>query len=237
VKIVVMPTYSAKCLEPVEIRVPKERPRVILQAYRVKKELEFVSRAQIKIDEHPVIAYKKFEKFLEECEIALLRTEKGRGFREVLVYKKKPPGNILMFTKPSPLKGIIILKKQEEGEREENVLFARNLIREYYPAENEGLVFVGDIRFLEQGDGENVVGIGLETDNGIRYLMKTELKEHMPRPYIIIRSNTEESSPQGNTITKKDEDKKERITKAEAKKEKKIKRKKRKRKKSSKKKR
>ncbi len=193
-KIAVMPTYLAKCLEPTEIRVPKDMPKVVLLAYKIKKELEFVSRAQIKIDEHPVIAYKKFEKFLEGCEIALLRTERGKGFREVLVYKRKPSGNVLIFTKPSPLKGIIILRKQEEGEREENVMFARNLIREYYPADGEGLVFVGNIRFLEEED--SIAGIGLETDNGIRYIMRTELKEQTLRPYAIIRSVAGENSQQ-----------------------------------------
>ena len=197
-KIVVMPTYLAKCLEPTEIRVPRSKPKVVLIAYKVTKELEFVSRAQVKIDEHPVIAYKKFERFLEGCEIALLRTERGKGFREVLVYKKKPPGNVLIFTKPSPLKGVVILRKQEGGEREENVMFARNLIREYYPVDGEGLVFVGDIRFLEGED--SVVGIGLETGNGIRYIMKTELKEQKPKPYAIIRSNDmKESTHQKDT--------------------------------------
>ena len=199
-KIAVMPTYLAKCLEPMEISVPGNKPKVVLIAYRIKKELEFVSRTQVKIDEHPVIAYKKFEKFLEGCEIALLRTERGKGFREVLVYKKKPPGNVLIFTRPSPLKGVIILRRQEEGEREENVMFARNLIREYYPVDGGGLVFVGDIRFLEGED--SVVGIGLETSNGIRYIMKTELKEQMPKPYAIIRrANVKESLHQKGTTS------------------------------------
>ena len=198
-KIEVMPTYLAKCLEPTEIRVPKDRPRIVLLAYKVKKEFEFVSRAQVKIDEHPVIAYKKFENFLKECEIALLRTERGKGFREVLVYKRKPPGNLLIFTKPSPLRSIIILRKQEEGEREENVMFARNLIREHYPVDGKELVFVGNIEFLGEDDG--IVGIGLETENGIRYIMRTELKEQRPRPYVIIRpSATDESSLQKSPV-------------------------------------
>lgn len=196
-KIAVMPTYLAKCLEPIEIRVPKNKPKVALLAYKIRKELEFVSRAQIKIDEHPVIAYKKFEEFLGGCEIALIRTERGKGLREVLVYKRKPPGNVLIFTKPSPLKGVIILRKQEEGEREENVMFARNLIREHYPVDGEGLVFVGNIRFLEGED--SVVGIGLETGNGIRYIMRTELKEQTHRPYAIIRSDVREGSQQKST--------------------------------------
>lgn len=198
-KIVVMPTYLAKCLEPTEIRVPRNKPKIALIAYRIEKEIEFVSRTQVKIDEHPVIAYKKFEKFLEGCEIALLRTEQGKGFREVLVYKKKPPGNVLIFTKPSPLKGAIILRKQEEGEREENVMFARNLIREHYPVDGEGLVFVGDIRFLEYEDG--IVGIGLETSNGIRYIMKTELKEQMPKPYAVIKYTDVRESQQDKSAT------------------------------------
>ncbi len=198
-KIAVMPTYLAKCLEPTEIRVPRDKPKVVLLAYKIRKELEFVSRAQIKIDEHPVIAYKKFEEFLEGCEIALLRTERGKGFREVLVYKRKPPGNVLIFTKPSPLKGVIILRKQEEGEREENVMFARNLIREYYQVDGEGLVFVGNIRFLEGED--SVVGIGLETGNGIRYIMRTELKEQTLRPYAIVRSDARENLQQKSTTS------------------------------------
>lgn len=189
-KAVTMPTYLAKCLEPAEIRVPGDNPKVALTAYRVKKEFEFVSRAQIKIDEHPVIAHRRFSKFLEDCEIALLRTEQGKGFREVLVYKKKPPGNILIFSKPSPLKGVMVLRKQEGGEREENVMFARNLISEYYPVDGEGLVFVGEIRFL--GEGNSTVGIGLVTGNGIRYIMRTELSEQTPKPYAIIRGSAKD---------------------------------------------
>jgi hypothetical protein len=198
VKIAVMPTYLAKCLEPTEVKVPSNEPKVVILAYRVIKELEFVSRAQIKIDEHPVIAYKKFEEFIEGCEIALLRTEHGKGFREVLVYRKKPPGNILIFTKPSTLKGVILLRKQEEGEREENIMFAHNLIRDRYPVDDEGLVFVGDIRFLTED--ESIAGIGLETSNGVRYIMKSELKELIPRPYAIVKIEAEKSPPKKDEI-------------------------------------
>ena len=228
-KIAVMPTYTAKCLEPVEFRVPSDRPKVVLLAYKVKKEFEFVSRAQVKIDEHPVIAYKKFEKFLKGCEIALLRTERGKGFREVLVYKRKPPGNVLIFTKPSPLRGVIILRKQEEGEREENVLFARNLIREYYPVDGEGLVFVGNIEFLDEDD--SVVGIGLETGNGVRYIMKTELKEQMPKAYVIIRSTNVKGSSQKESVTKSPKENEEKTRKVVAKSSTKAPRKRSKRKK------